>query len=758
MWERRFVDVVLRLRVPILVAVLVLTGLAGWSASSLKFSSDIEIWFLENDPNLVRYKSFLERFEADEITVVGVFAEDVFQPKVLAGLEALTEGAEQAPHVHRARSLTNIEIVQSQGPGSVSVAPLYEALPEDAEEVAELRARAMASTVLRGNLVSADGKATALIVELDAAANNFEAKVELVEALRVLTQKHLPEGVTFHLAGTPPLDEAFFAYTKRDMTVVGSAAFGVVILVLLLLFRRVSAVAVALPVVGIALIWMFGLMAALGLEINLISQSLGALILAVGVADSVHVISDYYQQLGEGHGRDEAVRHSTATLLVPCLFTSATTAAGFLSLLTSNLQPIAEFGWLAAIGVGFAFLLSMTFVPCALSLLPEPKVHFVERQQSDRLARLLTWMASPSPRRARVTLALSTALVVLGAASLSRLSTEANPMNYFLPNDPVRVATEEVDRALGGSTTIEFLVTTPDGGLKDPKILARMEQLETRLESLPGITSVLSVLDSLRETRRVFMDGKKEFERIPGPKDHPHLAAQLYFVLEQDRDFAKTVQGDYSITRMTARVRLSEASELTKRYSDVEKWMEELGGEGLAFEATGYVKLMGDMEHYLFSSQIRSLLVAFVVITLMMFLLLRSWRLGLFSMIPNFVPILLGLAFMALAGIALDPGTVMIGSLALGLVVDDTVHYLVRVRRNLDAGSLEETVARSLRQTGRPIMITTLVLALGYATLGLGTFAPNVAFGLVSAVVITLALVADLVILPAALLVLRPRL
>jgi len=172
---------------------------------------------------------------------------------------------------------------------------------------------------------------------------------------------------------------------------------------------------------------------------------------------------------------------------------------------------------------------------------------------------------------------------------------------------------------------------------------------------------------------------------------------------------------------------------------------------------TGFIKLMGDMEHYLFRSQVRSLLSAFVAITLMMFVLLRSLRLGAFSMIPNLVPILLGLSFMAVAGIALDPGTVMIGSIALGLVVDDTVHFLVRLRRNVDRHALEDAIAATMKQTGRPIVVTSIALGAGFAVMGLGSFTPNVAFGIVSAIVVILAMLADLVMLPAALLVLQPK-
>ena len=757
MWERRIVDAVLRHRLLVLGAVLAITVVAGYYASRVEFDSDIEIWFLEDDPNLVTYRDFLDRFSADEITVLGVFADDVFDPEVLGAIDKITEAAPDAvPHLWRVRSLTNVKIVRRRGPGHVAVERLTEGAPTDPDALAELREEALGNPLVAGNLVSADGKATAVILELDSKHNNFTDKVEFIEGLRGLARLHLPGSVEFHIAGGPPLDEAFYKYTERDFSLLGPAAALVVILAAFVLFRRVSAALVPLSVVGLASVWLFGLMGFLGLKINLVSSGLVALVLAVGVADSVHVLSDYYQALMGGMERDEAVAHATSTLIVPCLFTSLTTAAGFLSLLTSDLAPISEFGWLSAVGVVIAFLLSVTFIPCVLRYARPPDPAFVARQRDGRISRLLGWLGRPSPRRARATLGVSLVLVALAAWSITKLSTDANPMNYFLPGDPVRVAMQKVDTELGGSSSFEFLVTTRDGGLKDPEVLVVLDAFARRVESLPGTARVLSVLDSLKETRKALTDGEEV--GIPTTTDHPHLAAQLYLFLEGEDDFSNLVQGDYAVTRLTARVRLSEANKLTAEVHHIDAWLKETNSDKLTIEPTGFVKLMADMEAYLFRSQVSSLSLAFVVITLMMFVLLRSVRLGLFSMIPNFVPIALGLAFMAVVGFPLDPGTVMIGSIALGLVVDDTVHFLVRLRRNLADAALPDAIDRSMAQTGRPIIITSLILAGGFATLGLGSFTPNVAFGLVSATVVLFALAADLVILPAVLLVLNPRL
>ena len=755
MWERRLVDKLLRWRIAVLLVVAAISAVAAWQATKVTFDSDIETWFVEDDDNLRAYRAFLKRFEADEITILGVFADDVFTPELLTAMSAYTEAAWEIDNVHRVISLATVQLVRATGPGEVAIEPLMDLPPESAAEAAEIRKRAMESELLRDNLVNADGKAAAIIIEMSATGNDFDAKVAFVQALRAAAEKHIPKEAIWHLAGSPPLDEAMYLYTERDFGLLGPAALLVVVLISLFVFRRFSAALVPLAVVALANLWLFGLMGALGLKINMISSALMALILAVGVADSIHVISDYYQALMAGHDRDEAVAHSTASLIVPCLFTSATTAAGFLALLTSDLQPIREFGWLAAAGVGLAFLLSMTFIPAVLGVLGAPSEAYIEASRSGRLSRLLRRMGRPTLRSAKWIVAISAVLLVGAGYAATRINTDANPMNYFPPGDPMRVAMQRVDVELGGSSSFEFLIKTPPGALKEPATLRRIDELGSRLKTLPGVTTVMSLVDSLKETRKAMEGGAAEAAIVP---DDKRTIAEYFFILESDETFRKLIQDDYSVTRMTARVRMSEAHLLTRKRDPVGSWLDhEYSGPDLNIESTGYIKLMADMEEYLFKSQVSGTLSALFVVTLMLLILLRSLRLTALSLIPNLVPILIGLAFMAVAGISLDPGTVMIGPMAIGLVVDDTVHFLVRLKRNLPGNSLEDAIDRAMQQTGRPIIVTSVALSLGFGTLMLGSFWPSIAFGLVAAVVVMMAMVADLVLLPAVMLVVRPK-
>jgi predicted RND superfamily exporter protein len=744
-------------RVIVLIAIGAITAVAILGAVRLRFDSSIEIWFLDNDPSLVTYRSFLKRFAADEVAVVGVFADDVFDPQVLRGVKQLGRALEKAPHALRVRSLATVKVFDNTDDEGLKIAPVYSEAPKSDAERKALRGKTLQNKLLRGTLVSPDGRATAIIVEMKAARDGMRAKRELTAAMKKALAAHPIPGARMAIAGTPALDAAFEHHSTRDATLLGPVALAVLLLAALLLYRRFSAAALMLTVVGLATVWTFGLMGWLGIDLNVVSVALVVLTMAVGVADSIHVLSDYYRQLAEGKAVEGAVQASLESQLMPCFFTSATTMAGMLSLALSSLAPLREFGYLAAAAVGIAFLLSFTFLPAALSLFRPPDAAFIERQQRGIVSRLLSRLARPSPRWRHAVLLVAMILAGLGALGLSRLTIGTNPMTYFKRGDPIRVATTEIDRRLGGSVTLEFLVETKRDGLKDPVVLKRLEAFQAWAEKRPGVTRVLSIVDTLKELRRVLGDGKPEAAKLPTSRQ---MAAQLYLLLEGEADFRRELQRGYSVTRITARAMLSDAGKLTADTPRLEaKLARELSGDDLRVRVTGFVKLMSDMESYLLNSQIKSFALAFCVVTLMMLALLRSVGLAALSLIPNLLPIALGLGFMGMVGISLDPGTVMIGSIALGLVVDDTVHFLVRLRRNLQAGaSLEHGIDETMQETGRPIVVTSLILAACFLVLGLGSFNPNVNFGLVTALVVILALVADLIILPAVVLGARPRL
>ena len=294
--------------------------------------------------------------------------------------------------------------------------------------------------------------------------------------------------------------------------------------------------------------------------------------------------------------------------------------------------------------------------------------------------------------------------------------------------------------------------------MHDLRVLRRLNAFEVWLEQRPAVTRVMSFGGLLKEADRV------QSGRARGQLPRSNLALSVAIRGMQraaPERLASHVQDDFCLGRISARVQGANADRLVAEAPQVKRRVEEQVNDPdlqLLVEPTGFVILMDEMRKYLIRSQIASVAAAFAAITLVLAALFRSWKLAIFSLIPNVGPILMGAAFMAALDIRLDPGTVMIATIALGLVVDDTCHFLVRLRTFAAKGmSLPEAIARTMEQTGRPIIYTSVILVAGFSVLLLGSFTPTVCFGLVSAFVLSVALAADLLVLPAALLAIRPR-
>jgi hypothetical protein len=508
-------------------------------------------------------------------------------------------------------------------------------------------------------------------------------------------------------------------------------------------FRRLASAILPLLVVTIALLWTLGLMAAMGWRFTMISSILVPLILAVGVADAIHVAARYSARTASGDSRTQAIRTSFSQLLRPCWLTTATTALGLLSLLVSDLQPIREFAVTAAFGVLAAFLVSITMLPIALTL-PDPP----RRPSAYRPGLALHWIAAASYRHRTGIVVTAIAVATAAAWMATRVEVVLDPLSWLPEDSDFRSQTLEVDSAFGGTLAIEFLLTTAPRGFGEPAALRRLESFQAWLLDNTSIRRAQSVADLVKEGTRIARDAGAEGYTLPRTRVITHTILEG---MQNEDEFADWLSLHWSTARISARLSLAEARYLVDELPAIEqKIVEEFAGSGIDVAITGQAKLVGDMQHYVVDSQVRSFSVAVAVVALLLILQLRSFGLGLLAMIPNLLPILVGLGGMAVLGIPLSPGTVMIAAVAMGVVVDDSVHVLAAYQRHAQTGDDRLAAIRhAVTDVGRPVVITSLLLATGFLVLVFGSFEPSRQIGQVVALVVVTALLADLLLLPA---------
>lgn len=743
----RFSEWLLHRKLLTLAILAVITGFLGYFATGVQFDNTIETYFLEKD--LANYDKFLDQFGTDEIIAIAFSDEDVFTPDNLRLIDSLSRWIEALPHVRRVLSLTTVDLAWGEA-DEVFFDPLVAEIPASPDTIEIIRRRALADAFIPGTLLARDCKSTAVVAEIDHLVGQFDYKVELLEQIRALLEATKQRtGKQFHLGGAAVLDDAIFRYNARDQQRFTPVMVVVIVLIVAFMFRRPLYMLLPVLVVVLSLVWTYGFLVLLGYKVNIISSIITPVLMAVSIADSMHFIVDYLQEMARKDGeKSTVIKQTFAAILAPCTMTSLTTIFGLLSLLSADLVPIRQFGLVAAGGVLFAFVITFTLLPVLLALLPLPKVHYRKRLHRSPLARALERIGRWSkPRAVAITLAVLI-LAVPASISLKNITIGTNSLDYLKPGDPVRVQTEWIDSHIGGTVSLEFLIDTgEEGGMQNPELLRRVERFQNYLEKLDGITGTYSAADLVKTLNRAYHGGQESYNTIPDSASH--IAQQLLLVEGSD-DFSALLAEDYTLGRISARVEMAKSQQLSHGMPAIEDTMRAIFGSSANMAPTGIAFLMHQMETALLDSQIKTFMLAFLVISLVILVMLRSLRLGLLAMVPNVLPILFALALMPLMGIPLDVGTVMIAGVALGLVVDDSIHLLSRIKRQLHGvGNHHEAMRLAILETGRPIVFTSVALASGFLILVLASFNPIINFGILSCIVITLALLFDLLVLPA---------
>ena len=752
-WASLYAANVLTWRRTIQVGCTCVTLAAAFFALHVGFDSSIESWFVASDPDRVTYEQFREQFGRDEIICVAFVHDDLLSPSTLTTISECCQALRRLPHVDSVLSLTTAESLVLED-GRLRLRKLvpepYGELP-DSEEIR----RSIRSHPLFGNsILSRQGDAASIVIFPSDQCARVEDHVQLNRQVEDILRP-LEQIGQLHFAGIPIINDAIVGFAKRDLMLLVPIVLVLVLGTTWMLLRDFVLAVIPLVVVAISIIWVVGAMGALGWNVNLLTSSLILSVMVIGVATSIHILCAWLDERSDCSSSSEAIRRALGWVLLPCAMTSVSTCVGFLALTATKMQPIGRFGLLAAFGTLSAFVLNATFVPVVLANIPNVDVNRPRTSvHSDGLYRLLRWLGSPTRSSSRAVICVSLLALLPFTWAICQLRPTADPLLFFRSDAKVRIDTESVDSLFQGSASFEFLVSSPKAGFSRKETLERMIDFQAWLSDQLPVGETMSIADLVIEAERVRLE--KPVGRIP---DKNIYAAYLTFRRLAPETLNDWLSDEFNIGRISARVPLTRTNELAENVPILEAEISKrFPDQKLRVRTTGHFKLVNNMLRYLLFSQIQGLTLACVGTTLMMCWLLGSWRLGLLSMVPNLIPVAAGLALMGFYGIGLDPGTVMIGPVALGLVVDDSCHFLASFRRYHKQGdSARDAIATTMLHTGRPIMATSLILVAGFLPMAAGKFVPSIYFGLITSVIVIVALLADLVLLPAVLRVIYAR-
>ena len=735
--------------------VLVVTGLLALGIPRLRVDTSAEGFMVDRDPARVVYDRFKAQFGTDSVTLVVLSAPDVFSPDALGVLRRVTDQLEVLPGVVRVESLANARHVDVSE-FDIDTKPLLDAdIPADAAGLDALRRSAMAQRVVVGNLVSPDSKAAGIVVYTDPERTDADFNAAFVAAVdAVLAAESRPDLRMFQV-GRPLLKHEYSRYILRDITRLIPISAVVMLGTLLFLFRSADAVIVPMVSAGVSVVWSAGLMALFQIPLNVVTAVVPSLLITIGFTEDVHIIADFHERMKSGLSRREALRDAITETAAPILVTTITTVVGFASLVFSDVPMLQQFGWASALSLAGNYVATLAVLPPVVLALPaRASSAAVERTTGAQwMAQFLEQLGWFNLRHQWKILGAAAVALVLGIASLSRIDVNTDFMAFFPADATIRTRADQAHQVLTGAELFSIVVDThrPDG-VKDPQVLAGLAALQQKIEASGAVDKTISIADYLATINRDMTGGTPADEHVPDSRE----AAAQYMLLLHARDVAPLVNADASAAVIQVRHNVSGSAPMKALKQRIDGFATGLFPYGTSVDYTGESILTNNAADYMAVNELTSFAFTFLAIAAIHAVLFVSVRIGLLSLIPDLIPIVVIYGLMSFLGVPLNTGTALIATIAIGISVDDTVHHLMTYARELNQFVLPSMAMFStLRKVGRAVIFASCALAVGFMPMITSSFIPLRQFGIFASLTMLVALATELLITPTLMLTVR---
>lgn len=690
-------------------------------------------------------------FGRSETVLYVVFHEThPFSPDFLRQLDALTTQIEAEPGVESVLSLANVPHLERMD-RELEAEPVYD--PTISAD--SLEARFLNQPFLHGLLISEDTTATVMMVRIEPEFNNRPERIDLVEKVQAAADRLPGEAA---LAGFPYLRSQYAKRVSREAPLFTVLALLISLVFLYLTFRAWRAVLLPTVIVVLGIVWTFGLMAVFDQKLNIVTAVLPALIVIIGMANAIHLSTKFFDQFRVLNDRKEAIVETVRTVGLATFLTCLTTAIGFGVLVLSGNRLLEGFGAFAAVGIMILYALSITLIPLAYVRMRPPRTDSVSLATHDRFSDYFDAKARLTRQRSDIVIAVAAGLVLMGIFGITMISTDIFVFSDFYEDDPLRQDLAVFEENFGGVLPMEVVVESErEGRFKTLGAMRRIEQLERTLGTFEPVGMTISAVDLVKLGNQAYFGGHPGAYRLPSGYELPFLQNALTEFVGGNRqgdligNLPLFVDSTYRRTRIYLGVSDIGTERMNELADTVRTLTQEMfSGDEYDVLVTGTAIMSTRSGESLVRNLIVSLTIALIVISVLMAVLFRSKALTFVSLAPNVLPLLVVGGAMGFAGITLKPSTALIFSLAFGIAVDDTIHFLAKYRVHRGEGMERDlAVRKTLGETGKAILFTSLILMSGFLVFTLSSFGGTVNMGALTALTLGVALVANLFLLPA---------
>ena len=767
---------IIKYRVAILVTIAVITIFMGFQAKKVALDYELAQMLPEKDTAFIEYNNFKSIFGEDaKLILLGFKDDEILQLENFKALQQLSadigkirvkEDANKNPE-STVLSLGNIHVLtKNDETETLELQDIFKQIPETQAELDSLLQIAKDQIFYKDLLFkeSDDSFVTILTITLRNDLVNSKSRIAFVHEVYELGEKfHNQTGIDVHYSGLPFIRTHVMATVRGELSLFIALAALVLAVILFLFFRSFRVVMISLLIVGISVIWVFGSIALFGYKITILTGLIPPLIIVIGIPNSIFLINKYHQECHKKGNQWKALKQMISKIGWVIFLSNLTTAAGFATFILTSSAILVEFGVIAAINIFGLFFLSITIFPILLSFQKMPTERHLNHLKNKPLKKVVKWLVLSSIKNRRWVYGAAFLLVVISGIGISQIKTEGTVVDDIPQDDDVYQDLMFFEEQFNGVLPFEIVIDTKteDGVFKDgAKALYKMRRLEKVLmrDSLfsPYFSKPVSLLDGVRYLYQAHRGGDPKYNQMPAPR---YLNQLKKYANQDDGENSDVFNSFVDSTKQVARMTLKMANITTDQIEVIQDSLRvevnkifEPEDYRVSFTGTSVVFLKGT--YFLIRNLFVSLAIAIVLISLFIASMFKSFRMVFISLIPNLIPLLFTAGIMGYFGIPIKPSTILVFSIAFGISVDDSIHFLAKYKQELKhhKGRIKHSVVVAIKESGVSMIYTSIVLFFGFAIFTASSFGGTVALGLLVSLTLLVAMITNLVLLPALLL------
>lgn len=759
MWTK-LAHIILRNRLFLMTLLGIITLFMAYQAQFLKWSYSLQNIVPEEDQEMIYFKEFKETYGEDgNLLVFALDDSSIYSLEGFRNLTYFTRELEKLNGVDGVVGLANLEIVKrNNDERKFELSNLFTELPNSQEELDSLMSIALDQQLYEGMLYNKETGVSLILVSIDAEVLNSKAREVVVpEVVRTAKEYEKVTNVDLKYTGLPYVRWVNRTKVQSELNLFLILSIAITGLILFLFFRSFKAVIFPLIIIGVIVVWVLGTISLLGYEITLLTGLIPPIIVVIGIPNSVYMLNKYHNEYLAHGDKMLALSRIIRKIGIVTFITNVTTAIGFFVLMTTQITVLVEFGLVAGINILATFVVSIILIPSVFSYVAPPSPRHLKHLKFKGLDWVLTFLDLVVRKYRVAVFALAAIVVAISVYGASKIQTVSYMLDDMPEASQVIQDMKFLERNFGGIMPLELVIDTGQKrGVENLTNLRKIQQIETMLDSMDNMSKPLSPLNFIKASRQAYYNGNSAFYGLPTNRDRAFILRYLQNNKDDEEMTRAFVDSTGQKVRMSVKMSDIGSVKMDSLVHGVIKPQLDstFADTNINAHVTGTTYMYIKGNEFLVRNLITSMIIAFVIIAFIMGALFRNGKMILISIVPNLIPLIITAGIMGYFGIPLKPSTALVFSIAFGISVDDSIHFLAKYRQELFANnfSVPAAVAKSLRETGASMIYTSIILFFGFVIFVASGFGGTVSLGKLTSITLLFAMLANLAVLPALLL------